>query len=308
MGLLGKSINLTRCNIVAPPSGPDFEAARFHEIEPGSEVRERSGIVPFEIDTAYEIGAGRYAFRARIDRRTPDPTAVRERVRELVRTEMEETGAAFISAKQRKTLKALAEEELMVGLRPKSSLIECVIDGAVLHIGSTAKAHLGAIMALLRLAGAVVDLKAPWLDNPQGMDESSDIVVPKEPGQSVLGCRFLKALLSDSEVLIEPETGSVRLATREARVTLAEGVLNDLYRYVEEGAEILSAKLVLGAVPMRLDAFAYRISALKLPGLPATGHWTVRLDERLEQIAAVWGMFDAKYSAWAESVLEAAAT
>ena len=296
MGILGKSVNVTRCNVAVPAEGPDFDAVAFYAIEPGSEVRERMGVVPFELDSPYLVGTGRWAFRVRVDRRRPDPTAVRERVRELVKTEIEQTGAPFVGPKKRKELKALAEAELLIGQRPSTRLVECVIDGPLLYIGSAAKTQLGLVLTLLRQAEVVADWKAPWLDEAPEVDESSDIVVPKEPGQSVLGCRFLKTLLEDPEVLVEPETGSVRLATREARVTLAGAVLNDLYRYVEEGAEILSAKLLVGSVPMRFDALSYRISGLKLEAVKEE-HWTLDLDRRLEQIAALWELLDSKYAA-----------
>ena len=296
MGILGKSVDVTRCNVAVPAEGPDFEAVAFHAIEPGSEVRERMGVVPFELDAPYQVGTGRWAFRVRLDRRRPDPTAVRERVRELVKTEMEQTGAPYVGPKKRKELKALAEAELLVGQRPSTRLVECVIDGPLLYIASTAKSVLGTVLALLRQAEVAGDWKAPWLDEAPEADESSDIVVPKEPGQSVLGCRFLKALLEDPEVLVEPETGSVRLATREARVTLAGAVLNDLYRYVEEGAEILSAKILVGTLPLRFDALSYRIAGLKLEPVKDE-HWTIELDRRLEQIAGIWEMLDTKYAA-----------
>ncbi len=296
MGILGKSVDITRCNVAVPAEGPDFDAVAFHAIEPGSEVRERMGVVAFELDSPYLVGTGRWAFRVRVDRRRPDPTAVRERVRELVKTEIEQGGAPYVGPKKRKELKALAEQELLVGQRPSTRLVECVIDGSLLYIGSTAKTQLGTVLTLLRQAEVASDWKAPWLDEAPEADESSDIVVPKEPGQSVLGCRFLKTLLDDPEVLIEPETGSVRLATREARVTLAGAVLNDLHRYVDEGAEILSAKILLGAVPMRFDALSYRISGLKLEAVKDE-HWTIELDRRLEQIAGIWEQLDAKYGA-----------
>ncbi|HZF11217.1 MAG TPA: hypothetical protein VFE33_20685 [Thermoanaerobaculia bacterium] len=296
MGILGKTVSVTRCNVAVPPEGPDFDAVAFHAIEPGSETRERMGVIPFELDAPYEVGKNRWVFRVRVDRRRPDPTAVRERVRELIRVEMEHTGAPFVGPKKRKQLKELAEQELLVGQRPSTRLVECVIDGPVLYIGSTAKTWLGTVLTLLRQAAVAADFKAPWLDEAPDADESSDIVAPKEPGQSVLGCRFLKALLEDPEVLVEPESGSVRLATREARVTLAGAVLNDLYRYVEEGAEILAAKILLGALPMRFDALSYRIASLKLEAVKDE-HWTIELDRRLEQIARVWETLDTKYAA-----------
>jgi len=163
-------------------------------------------------------------------------------------------------------------------------------------VGSTAKSWLGMVLALLRQAGVAAELKAPWLDEAPEADETSDIVMPDEPGESVLGCRFLRALLDEPEVMVEPEKGSVRLATREARVTLAGGVLRELFRYLEEGAEILSAKLLLGPIPLRFEALSYRLQSLRLEPVKAE-HWTIELDQRLEQIAAVWEQLDAKYAA-----------
>jgi hypothetical protein len=296
MGILSGTVSVTRYNVAVPQGGPDFERARFHEIEPGSEVRERAGFVPFELDAPYEVGKGRYAFRVRIDRLRPDATAVRERVRELVKVEMEATGAPFVGAKARRRLRELAEQELIRRQAPRTAILECCIDGSLLYVGSTAKSWLGTVLALLRQAGVAAELKAPWLDEAPEADEASDVVMPSAPCESVLGCRFLRALLEEPEVMVEPEKGSVRLATHEARVTLTGGVLRELFRYLEEGAEILSAKLLLGPTALRFDALSYRLQSVKLE--PVKGeHWTIELDQRLEQIAAVWEQLDAKYAA-----------
>lgn len=296
MGLLSGTVAVTRFNVVVLPEGPDFERARFWEIEPGSEVRERMGFVPFELDAPYEVAQGRYAFRVRIDRVRPDATAVKERLKELVKAEMEATGKPFVGAKTRKKLRELAEAESVSRQAPRTQIVECCIDGSILYVASTAKTWLGTVLTLLRQAGVDGDFKAPWLDEAPEADELSEIVVPKEPGQSVLGCRFLRALLEEPEVMVEPETGSVRLATREARVTLAGAVLNELFRYLEEGAEILSAKIHLGTVPMRFDALSYRLNGLKLEPVK-NEHWTIDLDQRLEQIAGVFATLDEKYGA-----------
>lgn len=296
MGILNGTVSVTRFNVAVPAGGPDFERAAFHEIEAGSEVRERAGFVPFELDAPYEVAQGRFAFRVRIDRLRPDATAVRERVRELVRAEMEATGAPFVGAKGRRRLRELAEQELIRRQAPRTTIVECCIDGGLLYVGSTAKSWLGMVRTLLRQAGVATELKAPWLDEAPEADESSDIVIPAEPGESVLGCRFVKALLDEPEVMVEPEKGSVRLATREARITLTGGVLRELFRYLEEGAEILSAKLLLGPTALRLDALSYRLQSVKLEAVKAE-HWTIELDQRLEQIAAVWEQLDAKYAA-----------
>jgi hypothetical protein len=296
MGLLSSSVSVTRFNVVIPPQGPDFERIQFWAIDPGSEVRERIGIVPFELDAPYEVGQGRYVFRVRVDRIRADATAVKERVKELIKAEMEATGRPFVGAKTRKKLRELAEAELCTGQVPRSKILECCIDGTLLYVASTAKSHLGTVLTLLRQAGVEADFKAPWLDEAPEIDEASDVVIPKEPGQSVLGCRFVKALLEEPEVMVEPETGSVRLATREAKVSLTGAVLNELFHYLEEGAEILSAKIHVGTYQMRFDALSYRVNGLKLEPV-RNEHWTVDLDQRLEQIANVFEVLDSKYAA-----------
>ncbi len=304
MGILHGTVSVTRYNVAMPAEGPDFERAPFHAIEAGSEVRERVGFVPFELEAPYEVGKGRYAFRVRIDRLRPDATAVRERVRELVRAEMEATGAPFVGGKTRKRLREMAEEELIRRQAPRSTILECCIDGGLLYVGSTAKSALGSVLTLLRQAGVAAEPKAPWLDTAPEVDEASDIVLPREPGESVLGCRFLRALIEEPEVMVEPEKGSVRLATHEARVTLTGGVLHELFRYLEAGAEMLSAKLLLGPVPLRFEALSYRLASVKLDPVRAE-HWTIELDQRLEQIAAVWETLDTKYAALRDRLGEA---
>ncbi|HEV2851863.1 MAG TPA: hypothetical protein VHC97_03575 [Thermoanaerobaculia bacterium] len=301
MGLLSGTVAVTRFNVVMPPEGPDFERARFWEIEPGSEVRERMGVVPFELDAPYEVAQGRYAFRVRVDRVRPDATAVKERMKELIKTEMEATGKPFVGPKTRKKLRELAEAESAMRQAPRTKIVECCIDGSILYVASTAKTWLGTVLTLLRQAGVEGDFKAPWLDEAPEVEEMSDVVLPKEPGQSVLGCRFLRALLEESDVMVEPEAGSVRLATREARVTLAGAVLNELFHYLEEGAEILSAKIHVGAVPLRFDALSYRLNGLKLEPVK-NEHWTIELDQRLEQIAGVFETLDGKYAALKEKM------
>jgi len=81
--------------------------------------------------------------------------------------------------------------------------------------------------------------------------------------------------------------------------------LNELYRYLEEGAEILSAKIHVGAVPLRFDALSYRVSGLKLEPV-RNEHWTIDLDQRLEQIAGVFELLDGKYAALKERINTAA--
>ncbi|MEM7481003.1 MAG: hypothetical protein AAF481_07490 [Acidobacteriota bacterium] len=294
MPLISGSASVTRFSIVHSPEPPDFERAAFHGIAPGSEVRDAVGFVPFELGAPWEVGHRRYAFRVQIDKLRPDPVAVKERLKQLVHVEQEQTGAPFVGPKKRKRLKELAEEELISQARPRSQIIECCMDGPLLYVGTTAKAYLGTVLQLLRQIDVVADYKAPWID----LDEpevDGEIVETTEPGQSVLGCRFLKAVLGDRDIMVEPEAGYVRLQTREARITLTGAVLNDLRHYVKKDAELLAAKLVAGESAFRFDALSWRIGSLRIE-TARHEHWTDLLDERLEKVSGVYELLDRKYA------------
>lgn len=294
MPLLTGPASLSRYNVLSAPDEPPFDDAAFREIAPGSELRESSGFLPMEPGAPYLAGARRLAFRVRTDTLRPDPTAVKERLKGLLKAELEATGAQTAGPKKRRQLRQLAEEELIVSAVPRSQIVEGAIDGDLLYLATTAKNALGAILALLRRVGVVAEPKAPWIDGDEE-DLESDVVPLRQPGESLLGCRFLRALIEDRELTIEPENGLVRLRTAEARVTLGGGVRGELHRLVERGAEILSAKLVAASTSFRLDGLSFRIDGLRLE----TGrheHWTEALDERLERIAAVFEMLDAKYA------------
>ena len=92
MGLLSGTASVTRFAVGQRPVEPDFERWAFEEIQPGAEVRERVGFVPFEPGAVYRIGHERWAFRVRCDVVRPDGGAVRERLAQLVATEKEQTG------------------------------------------------------------------------------------------------------------------------------------------------------------------------------------------------------------------------
>ena len=294
MGLLSGAASVTRFNLPVRPQEIDFEAAAFRAIAPGSEVRESVGFVPVELEAEYAVGTGRWAFRVRVDRLRADPTIVRERVKQLVAAEMEATGAPFVGPKKRRQLKNLAEEELIVQSTPRSTILECAIDGDVLYVATTAKGQLGHVLTLLRRVGVTAEPKAPWVDR-QDADPPSDLIEMREPGESVLGCRFLNALLGDRLLTFEPVAGRVVLQTRQAKVTLAGEVLPELLRYAERGAEIVSAKLTTGEVTFRLDGPSWRVSGLRVE-TDRHEHWVGLLDERLEKIAAVYELLDGKYA------------
>jgi hypothetical protein len=295
MGLLSGSASVTRLTVTRRPSELDFEAERFQELEPGLGLRERFGFVPYEPDAPYQVGERQWAFRVRIDVLRPDPTAVRERLRELVKAEQEATGKPYVKGRVRRRLREQAEEELIERATPRSKVIECFLDDHTLYVGTTANAGLDTTLLLLRQLEVISELKAPWIDRNEP-EIDSDIVDARAPGQSVLGCRFLKALLSDDEFMIDPEDGSVRLQTREARVSLSGAVLNDVVRYVENGAEILAAKLVCDAAVFRLDGRSFRISGLRIESEPHDV-WIDQLGERMGIVADLFERLDSKFVA-----------
>jgi len=299
MGLLSGSMSVTRCRVTARPDEPDFGALRFVEIDAGSQVRERFGFVPFEPEAPYRIGHTRWAFRLRVDRLRPDPTAVAERLKEMVVAEREATGEAFVSARKRKLLRVQAEEELLVRATPRSKVVECVLDDTRLYIGTSANAWLGLVLGALREIGVVADFSSPWLDRGQEQMASA-LVEAREPWQSVWGCRFLKALVSDPEVMIEPEAGAVRLATPGASVSLTGGVMNELLRYLERDVEVLSAKLLLDDVAFRLDGLNWRLSGLRVVA-EVYDSWTDTVGERIDAVAELLDRLDAKYESLTHS-------
>lgn len=292
MGILAGAASLTRFNIAARREAPDFDKERFVEIDPTSPQREASGFQPHEPDAPYEVGAARYFFRVRFDKLRADPVAVDERLRELVRLELDQ-GAQFVGPRKRKQLKELAEEELVALARPRSKIVEGCLDGAVLYIGSTAKAYVGRITELLRRVGVHPDLKTPWLDEGDPEVES-EILEPREPGESVLGSRFLKRLVGDAEILIEPEQGAIRLQTREAKVSLSGGVLPELMAYLEDEVELISAKLVTGVGPFKFEALPFRVSGLRVE-TEKHEHWMEQLDERLQKFGALFELLEERY-------------
>lgn len=295
MGLLSGTASVTRFAVARRPDEPEFERWGFLEIPPGGEVRERVGFVPFEPDAVYRIGHQRWAFRVRHDVVRPDGGAVRERLAQLIATEKEQTGVESVGPKKRKKLRELAEAEIASRTAPRTRLIECVLDGDVLWVGSTASSALSTAMALARTAGLELFWKTPWLDRDEE-DVESDLVPTHAPAQSVLGCRFLKALVGRDDILFEPEKGNITLVTPEARVGLRGAVLTDLGRYMQRECELLSARLLWDDLQLRLDALAFRVNGVVIE-IEKADTWVERLEARLERIAALYAFLDETYAA-----------
>lgn len=292
MGLLSGSISVSRYAVLRAPE-PDFDDLAFREIAPGSEVRESIGFVPYELGAPYQIGAGKYAFRVRIDRLRPDPTQVKERLQQLVQAELEMSGRPFVGPKKRKELRYAAEDELLARAAPRTRILEGFLDGSELYIGSTARTVLGTVLLLLRRLGIETAPKAPWID--LGLPEmASELVEIKDQGDSAYGCKFLASLVGDRELLIEPEAGRIKLATHEAKVTLAGEVLPELLRYLERPAEVLAMKLVLDELTFALDGASFRLSGVRVPRGEG-GHWTERLLERVERVSELYARLDKRF-------------
>ena len=292
MGLVSGSAACTRFNVISLPDNPEFELIPFRPIMPGSSIREKEGFIPYEPGESFEIGARCWAFRIRTDKVVLDGTAIAERVLELVKAETESVGPP--SPKLRQQLRLQAEEEMMQHPMPRSHIIECLMEETVLYVGSTAKGQLGMVLEMLKRIGVEVEFKTPWLDSGQE-EELSELVEIKEPGQSILGAEFLKKLLNDPDTFVEADKGSVKMVTGDgAKVGLAGPVLNEVDRLIDQGALVLSAKLMVEGFAFSFDAFSFRFSGLKLDNLKSR-HWIERLETRMEKIKALWDWLDNKY-------------
>ena len=293
MGLLSGAVSAMRFNVLTMPEEVDFQLLPFQAIAPGSLLRERSGFVPFEPGAEYEISSGVWAFRVRIDKIQLDSTQIQERLKELVKVEEEQVGPP--SPQTRRKLKLLAEDELMQHPMPRTKIIECHMNRSILHVGSTAKGHVGTVLELLKKIGIEVDFKTPWLD--AGLEDvESEILDLKEPGQSLWGSRFLRWLINDPDILLEPEKGSVKLMNSDgARISLAGPVLQEVDRYLEQGAEILNAKILAQNYALQFDGLAYRINGFKMEAHKSL-HWIERLENRVEKLCEVWDFLDEKFS------------
>lgn len=293
MGLLAGSVSLTRFAVAAAPDEPEFEALGFTPLLAGSEHPESAGFLPFENDAPYRVGERRHAFRIRVDRLRPDTNAVAERLRELTHAELAATGLRFLGRARRRELADLAAEEVARRSAPRVQVVEGCLDAGTLYLATAAKSLLGTCLHLLRGVGIAADPKAPWLDD--AMDEPPHpFFEVKQPGESVWGCRFLRALVEEGEVLVEPIAGSVRLQTHEARVSLLGAVLPELARYLDGEAELLAARLLAGEFRFRLEASTFRVHALSFDGEPLTP-WTEQLDARIEKIGALFELLDGEF-------------
>lgn len=300
MGLLTGPVSCVRFNVTAMPEELDFGLVPFHAIQPGSSLRERAGFVPFQVEGDFLFSHDRWAFRVRIDKVMIDNTTLKERLRELIKVEEEAVGPP--SPAQRRKLRQLAEDEQTQNPATRSKIIECVMDRSQLLVGSTSKTHIGTVLELLKRIGVEVDFKTPWLD--EGQEEPpSDIVDLKEPGQSLWGCHFLRKLINDPDIMVEPEKGSVRLVTSEgAKVSLTGPVVGEVEHYLDSGCEIVAAKLMFQKFQFTLDGLSYRLAGLKLDNFKSL-HWVEALENRLELLQETWQMLDEKY---AKLVLESA--
>lgn len=293
MPLSNGSVSCVRYNVGAMPEEPDFDRIPFQSITPGSTVRERAGFTPFEIEAPYQVANDAWAFRVRVDKITVDANQVRERLKELIKAETENAGPP--SPQTRRKLRQLAEDELVERTLPRTKIIECYMNRQLLYVGTTAKSSIGVVLELLKKIGVEVSVKTPWVD--AGEDElATDFLEPREPGQSVHGCRFLEQLLVQPDVLVEPESGAINLVdTDGAKVSLRGPVINQLDHMLNQGALVVSAKLLVNQFIFTFDGFSYQIKGLKVEPFKSS-HWIERLELRMERVRAVWEWLDERYA------------
>ena len=311
MGILRGAASVTRFHY-SLAGDLDVAAAEFQPIDPASEIRDAAGVVPMVAREPLGdvIAGGRHTFRVRIDKRRPDAAAVRERLDELVAAEIE-AGAHFVGPRRRRDLRELAEEEHLPR-NPRTKYIDCVTEpSGVLWVGSTSPADLSTVQAVCRRMGLETSLLTPWRD----LDgEPFEGMMDLPPGASLRGSMFLKDQLrtflagrrGESGVMLEPETGRLEVAVDGVRHVVVGEVCPAAAEILESSAAWpVKAKLVAGLdgqnAAFTFHALTFRVSSLKVE----TGkheHWTELLDERLEKIAAVYGLLDELYEEFQEVI------
>ena len=290
MGLLSGSVNVSRFNVTRSFGEPDFDAARFEEIDPASEIHESRGLLPMGPGAGFRIGDERWAFRVRIDRQRPDATRVRERLRELVRAE--EDAGEEVGPTRRRELRRLATEEIVAATSPSTRIIECCLDDDVLYVAATARAPLAVVAGELGRLGMKIVATAPWVRRGEAVESAVDLAA--EPEESAVGFQMMRELLGDSTMAIEPDDGRVKLRTRDTRIALSGVVIHDLFHFLEQGADILAARMVAEGVTFDFDVVKYRITNLRVVTEPAED-WKEVLNERLEKISEVFEILDMRY-------------
>ena len=288
MGLLSGAVNISRFHVTHRPPEPDFEAARFEEIALGSEEESR-GFIPFGPGAGYRIGDQRWAFRVRIDRVRPDATRVRERLRELIQAEVEDVGP-----KRRRELRETAVEEDLATAAPSTRILECCLDDDVLYVAATAKAPLLVVAGELERIGVEIAPRAPWVRRGAEAASAVGVVLPPEPAESAVGFEMMRELFGDTVLDIEPDNGRVKLRNRDTKITLAGMVIHDLLHFLEQGADILAAKMVAEDVSFDFDVQSFRITNLQIVAEPVED-WKGQLNQRLEKISEVFEILDMKY-------------
>ncbi len=290
MGLLSGAVSISRFNVTRRPPEPDFDAARFEEIEPSSELESR-GVIPFAPGADYRVGDNRWAFRVRIDRLRPDATRLRERFRELIQDEID-AGAETIAPKLRRELRQTAKEEVLATAAVSTRILECCLDDDVLYVVATAKAPLVVVAGELERIGIEIAAKAPWVRRGEEVESGVDLVAL--PAQSAVGFEMMRELLGDTVLDIEPDRGRVKLQSRDTQITLAGMVIHDLLHFLEQEADILAARMVTEDATFDFDVVNFRVTNLRIATEP-TEDWKEQLNGRLERIAEIFEILDMKY-------------
>jgi hypothetical protein len=167
------------------------------------------------------------------------------------------------------------------------------MENGVLYVGTITKPQTDVILGLMKNIGITLEYKTPWME--LGQELESPLVDTSTPGESVLGCHFLKKLLEDPDILVEPHKGSAKLVTPEGtKVSLSGSVLGELNRFLDEGAELISAKLIVNEITINFTGLSYQISGMKVEKCSGD-HWTEILDERLDPVRDMWNLLDEKY-------------
>lgn len=294
MGLMKGTASV--CRFRVEPFLAHFVDAAFEPIPDGSEIRRSIGFVPMVGREPYKIGGHAWAGRMRLDEIKPDRQTVLDRIEELFKREYE-AGARAIGKLRRRELKELAIEESCIGVPPKRKYVEWVLQGETLYVGSTNKSDVGEVLQLMRRCGAAkIEAVVPWENLPRMESSVLDF--------NGWGPRFLRHLFeANSGREFDLEFGRMTMKAADHKINLTGDIAASTVHHLEQGAEIVSAKMAAGG-GYTLDAERWWIKSATLL-VDLSDHWTDHLMLRIEAIEGIYDALETAFKHHLDAVTEA---
>jgi hypothetical protein len=289
--MLDGSFACTRLQIVSPVDTVDFGLLPYRPIIQASTIRESFGFIPPEVATDYQVGHKRWAAKLRIDRRNPDPTKVRLAKRDAVAHEANLSPSGVVSNKRRREIQHEVEESLLPDTEARASVVDVVIDGDIVFVGTASETDSSIVQSALRDIGVEAALVNSWPSLDEGAGFLSSVAMREQDG-----------------MMIEPEKGAVIMDPpndMHPTISLSGAVTQECLRLISQGYMPRKAKIVWGDMTLTIGADG------KCRGMKVEAHgetWTDALDIRIEALHELYAQLDAYGAQVSEEVDDSVAT